>query len=456
MIQSKVNLKNKKLDYVCGVFALIVITLAVIYHNELRLIYTSPETVKQFIAGFGIFAPITFIFLQILQVVVFIIPSSVFTISGGYAFGTVLGTIYSLIGIMIGSIIVFYFSRKLGRPFVEKIINKKELDHFDVFFEKRGKLALFAARAIPMLFPTDVVSFAGGLTSIRLKDYILFSFLGFIPNLFILTLFGDELSHGINAVALVILTILGFAILGYLFRHPLKVFFIKEIKEYEEKLGIVEEKSLKGIKDLKKEIKYEFHKWKKQLLISDKVITLLVILFLGLLSPDYVVIAAYFIIIPYLILTRRKVLFYHLMVSSAVALIWMLIAKNEYSYNQDFLIIWGIDLFPLFSWATGLFAIYVIYSHYEHILNEQSFIHKLLLFIAFYFPFIIGAETIAYHFFNIYNIAAVAYPGLPICDCIHAPRWMQAAYFAMGPIFFAVCHILKLENPHFKIPKKIT
>ena len=134
MIQSKVNLKNKKLDYVCGVFALIVITLAVIYHNELRLIYTSPETVKQFIAGFGIFAPITFIFLQILQVVVFIIPSSVFTISGGYAFGTVLGTIYSLIGIMIGSIIVFYFSRKLGRPFVEKIINKKELDHFDFFF----------------------------------------------------------------------------------------------------------------------------------------------------------------------------------------------------------------------------------------------------------------------------------------------------------------------------------
>jgi len=207
-------------------------------------------------------------------------------------------------------------------------------------------------------------------------------------------------------------------------------------------------------KNLKKEIKYEFNKWKKQLLIADKIITIIVILFLGLLSPDYVVIAAYFLIIPYLILTRRKVLFYHLMVSSAIALIWMLIANNEYLYNQDFLTIAGINLFPLFAWATGLFAIYVIYSHYEHILNEQGFIRKLLLFIAFYFPFIIGAETIGYHFFNIHNIAAAAYPGLPICDCVHAPRWMQAAYFAIGPIFFTACCILKLENPNFKIREK--
>ncbi len=206
--------------------------------------------------------------------------------------------------------------------------------------------------------------------------------------------------------------------------------------------------------NLKKEIKYEFHKWKKQLLIADKLITALIILFLGLFSPDYVVIAAFFLVIPYLILTQRKILFYHLMVSSAVALVWMFIAKNEYMYNQDFLTLAGINLFPLFAWATGLFAIYVIYSHYEHILNEQGFVRKLLLFIAFYFPFLIGTETIAYHLFNIHNIAAAAYRGLPICDCIHAPRWMQAAYFAIGPIFFSVCHILKLENPHFRIVKK--
>ena len=384
----------------------------------------------------------------------FFIPATVFIVTGGYVFGIFFGTLYSLIGITIGSIIVFYASRKLGRSFVEKIINKKELEHFDTFFKKRGKIALFIARVTPELFPTDAISFAAGLTKMKFRDYILLTFLGSIPNLFILTLFGDRLSHGINLTTLIILLILIFAIIAYLFRHKLKIFFIREIKEYEKKLVVIEEKSLKDIRNIKKEIKYEFHKWKKQLLIADKTITILVILFLSLFSPDYVVIAAYFLIIPYLILTQRKVLFYHLMVSSAVALIWMLIAKNEYAYNQDFLIIAGINLFPLFAWATGLFVIYVIYSHYEHIFNEQGFVRKLLLFIAFYFPFIIGTETIAYHLFNIHNIAAAAYPGLPICDCIHAPRWMQAAYLGMGPIFFTICSMLKLENPHFKIPKK--
>ena len=107
--------------------------------------------------------------------------------------------------------------------------------------------------------------------------------------------------------------------------------------------------------NLKQEIKYEFHKWKKQLLIADKIIIILIVLFLGLVSPDYVVIAAFFLIIPYLILTQRRSLFYHLVVAFLVALIWMLIAKNEYGYNQDFLTLAGINLFPLFAWATGLF-----------------------------------------------------------------------------------------------------
>lgn len=207
--------------------------------------------------------------------------------------------------------------------------------------------------------------------------------------------------------------------------------------------------------DIKKEIKYTFHKWKKQLLIADKAITILAILFLGLFRPDYVVIAVFFLIIPYLILTQRRTLFYHLVVAFLVALIWMLIAKNEYGYNQNFLTLSGINLFPLFAWTVGMFAIYVIYSHYEHILMEHGFIRQLLLFMAFYFPFLIATETIAYHLFNIHNLAANSYQGLPLCDCIHAPRWMQSAYFAIGPIFFSVCRALKLENPHFKIVKKV-
>ena len=208
-------------------------------------------------------------------------------------------------------------------------------------------------------------------------------------------------------------------------------------------------------KEVVYEVEYEFHKWKKQLLIADKVISILVVLLLGIFSPDFVVIAAFFLVIPYLFLTQRKILFYHLMVASAVALIWMSIAKNQYGYNQDLLTVVGINLYPLFAWAIGLFAIYVIYSHYEHILKERGFVRKILLFLVFYWPLLIIVETVAYHTFNIHNLATASYVGLPLCDCIHAPRWMQASYFALGPIFFTLSSVLKLENPHFKIHKKI-
>lgn len=82
-------------------------------------------------------------------------------------------------------------------------------------------------------------------------------------------------------------------------------------------------------KEAKSEIKYEFHKWKNQLLVADKFITLLIIILIGIFKPDYVVIAAYLLVIPYLFLTQRKNLFYHLFLASVIAIIWMLIAKKE-------------------------------------------------------------------------------------------------------------------------------
>ena len=198
-------------------------------------------------------------------------------------------------------------------------------------------------------------------------------------------------------------------------------------------------------------ISYEFHKWKNELLHIDRILSIIVVLLLGIFKPDLVVIVAFFLIIPYLLLTQRKILIYHLIVAFLISLIWMLIAKNHYSYNQLFLSILGINLYPLFSWTIGLFVLYVVYSHYEHKLKEQIFSKKIILFIAFYWPILIIVETIAYHLFNIKNTSTAIYKGLPLCNCMHAPIWMQIGYFSIGIVFFVLCYVLKLENPHSKI-----
>lgn len=204
----------------------------------------------------------------------------------------------------------------------------------------------------------------------------------------------------------------------------------------------------------KKEIEYEFHKYRKILLKIDILLSIFIFILLGMIRPDYLVIAAFLLTIPYMILSKRENSLKHLLVSFIVSFAWMIIAKNQYHYNQDFLSFFGISFFPLFAFSIGIFAAYILYSYFEHKLKEKGFAKKLLLFVIIYFPLLILAETIGYHAFDIHNVGTSQFPGLPFCNCIHAPHWMQASYFALGPIFFAICYLLKLENPHYRIANK--
>ena len=163
---------------------------------------------------------------------------------------------------------------------------------------------------------------------------------------------------------------------------------------------------------------------------------------MNLINPISIIALIYFIILFYLLFTKNKK-FYDLMISSALSLVWLFISKSQYGYNQNFTSLANINLFPLFAWATGLFLVYHLYPLKK---NSKNFIEKFLLFIIFYGIILIIAETIGYYVFNIHNIATAMYNGLPICNCLHAPLWMQISYFALGPIFYIIRFIAKPKN----------
>lgn len=182
----------------------------------------------------------------------------------------------------------------------------------------------------------------------------------------------------------------------------------------------------------------------------DRALTVLVILLLGLTKPDIVLIATTVLIVPYLYLTKRKNSVQHFLLAGIVALTWMIIAQNEYQYNQKMILLFGLNTYPLFAWTAGLFTAYMIYAQIEAKIQYKSNLKKMLLFVALYWPLLLAVETIAYHWFNIVNVATQSYPGLPLCDCIHTSWWMKTVYFALGPIYFGLCEYLGLENPHKK------
>lgn len=162
--------------------------------------------------------------------------------------------------------------------------------------------------------------------------------------------------------------------------------------------------------------------------------------------PDILAIIVYLSLYAYLILTKRKADIAYLLISSILAISWITFAKNDYNYDRGMIHIFGLSAFPLFAWATGLAALYLLYYDIEQIFMENNgWLKRFVLFTVLYFFFIITLETIAYHVFGIRNVATRIYPGLPICDCIHAPKWMQLSYFLIGPIYFLIARFYKLK-----------
>ena len=75
-------------------------------------LFTSTDALHGFLGRMGVWAPVVFILIQILQVVVPIIPGGVTCTVGVITFGLVQGLIYDYIGQLPGSFLAFVFARR--------------------------------------------------------------------------------------------------------------------------------------------------------------------------------------------------------------------------------------------------------------------------------------------------------------------------------------------------------
>ena len=214
---------------------IIIILLLLLKFGYIDKLDLSPEKIRDNLLEFGIYAPLILILVQFILAIISIFPSTLFSIAGGYLFGLFYGTLYSIIGALLGSLVVFLVAKKFGRNFAEKLVDKRELHHFDLFFKKKGKLVFIFADYMS-IFPRDTISLCAGLTKINKLDFMIISLIGFIPRMIILNYFGSQLSKNIyDFKIIIILAILVISVMLYTFRHKIKGLIVKEIKTFEEK-----------------------------------------------------------------------------------------------------------------------------------------------------------------------------------------------------------------------------
>ena len=199
----------------------------------------NPESLRSFILGLGILAPLGIILLQMFQTTISIIPSQVTTILAGFIFGPFFGLLYSIIGAVLGSMIIFSLGRKYGHKIAGLFFDEAEILHFTIFFREKKLLALFLARVAP-IFPNDLVSFTAGLTQIKLWHFNLVSTAGFIAQMVLLTYFGAELSTGEVSIPLLGTTIVISVLLAlFLFKESIHKLLIRDFRLLEKERKMI-------------------------------------------------------------------------------------------------------------------------------------------------------------------------------------------------------------------------
>lgn len=182
---------------------------------------TDKDRVKAAIKAAGPLAPLLFIAIQTLQVILAPIPGEATGFLGGYLFGVPLGLLYSTLGLTLGSTAAFLLGHWFGKRFVTRVVSPEAMQRFDFLMERQGALVAFILFLIPG-FPKDYLSFILGLSPMDLRVFLVICTVGRLPGTLMLTLQGAQVYKGNYWTSLILVGVcVVLAALTYYFRETL-------------------------------------------------------------------------------------------------------------------------------------------------------------------------------------------------------------------------------------------
>ena len=138
-------------------------------------LFRDVEALQSFIDSKGAWAPLIFLLLQRLQILMAFVPGGILLSGGVVIFGPWMGFVYNILGTLLGSALNFALAKRWGRPLAERMIPEdtrkkyfKWLDENERKFER-----LFAVAILLPFFPDDALCLIAGLTKMRWPRFLL-------------------------------------------------------------------------------------------------------------------------------------------------------------------------------------------------------------------------------------------------------------------------------------------
>lgn len=194
--QAHLSSKQKKIFMAIALlgFALFTTAICFIIGKPMIQFVDEPQRFRDWVDMSGIWGRIVFLGMVIVQVVLAIIPGEPLELVAGYAFGAIEGTVLCMVGIVIGSMLVFALVRTIGIRIVEVFFSIDKIRSLK-FLQKKERLnaITFLIMFIPGT-PKDFISYFVGLTDMKWQVWFFISLFARIPSIITSTVIGSEIS----------------------------------------------------------------------------------------------------------------------------------------------------------------------------------------------------------------------------------------------------------------------
>lgn len=164
---------------------------------------------EEYIYSKGAYGILILLGVQILQVIIAVIPGEPIEVISGLLYGTFWGFMICEIGVLVGTVIIYYMVKWLGVSFIRAVVDEEKLERFRFLREeKRLETATFLLFFIPGT-PKDLLTYFMPLT--KIKPLTLFSIVctARIPSIISSTFAGASIGQGKWIQTVIIFVVIG-------------------------------------------------------------------------------------------------------------------------------------------------------------------------------------------------------------------------------------------------------
>lgn len=155
-----------------------------------RNFWTSPTALRDWVRETGPLALLVIILYHGLQVLVAPVPGQALDIANGYVFGPVVGSLYSALGITLGTFASIFLAHRYGRLLVARLVGAERLRSLDERFGKKS-LWFFLVLFLTPVTPHDFLCYAIGLTRFSYWPKALIATVGRMPTVLAAVILGS-------------------------------------------------------------------------------------------------------------------------------------------------------------------------------------------------------------------------------------------------------------------------